>query len=83
MNVEILYEENYVRLTELASRAFAKGYDGKTAMLVCIEVDSTWRPLVDMLMPDEERVVRYTRLAWLRRRALPRPDTCAASAEVP
>ncbi len=46
---------NAVRLAELGQRAINKGFSTKDFVVVCIEVDTRWKSLVDILMPNENR----------------------------
>lgn len=38
-------------LEELGRTAFARGYDGQTTVLLCLAVESSWRWLVNRMMP--------------------------------
>jgi hypothetical protein len=58
-SAEALFREDPRHLAELASRAVAKGYSDRTALLVLIDVDSGWRGLADLLMPGEEQAQRW------------------------
>lgn len=51
MDPQDLFEANRQRLCELAGRAAARGLDGTQIAIVCIQVDSDWRDLVDHFMP--------------------------------
>jgi hypothetical protein len=51
---QLLFDVNRPRLEELAARALAKGHTCRTCVIVCIEVDSNWRELVDTLMPGHD-----------------------------
>jgi len=55
MTNEQLWAESERRLSELAYRAMSvRHMEPGTFMVVCIEVDSELRWLVDMIMPDNE-----------------------------
>ena len=51
---EALFEANHARLSELALRALSRGHAARDFLVVCIEVDSTWRTIVDDLMPRHD-----------------------------
>lgn len=51
MDQATMWEANRGRLSELAARAGAKGHAAKDILIVCIDVDTSWRDVVDELMP--------------------------------
>ncbi|NTW13812.1 MAG: hypothetical protein HGA31_02145 [Candidatus Moranbacteria bacterium] len=50
-----MVEDSIERLRHFAYRAkHVRGLSNEQAVVVCIQVDSHWRPLVDALMPGED-----------------------------
>ena len=49
-----IFREAATRLGDLAQLALARGHRAADILIVCIVVDSSWRPLVDALLPGHD-----------------------------